>query len=218
MTELATLDTMAVDSQAMDAVQGAQNLLVNNPQRYEAAAGFVKTMKKLRGQIDDTFDPVVKTAHAAHKEAVAAKKKHMEPVVQAEKITKGKMSLYVQEAERQRRKEEEKLRKEALKRAEEERLAAAEKAESAGDEEEVECLLDEAVEAAPVTLESTTPKIAGISYRTVWKYKIVDEAKIPRKYLKIDETRISQIVRAMKDETDIAGVEVYSEQTAAVGR
>jgi hypothetical protein len=68
----------------------------------------------------------------------------------------------------------------------------------------------------PVILPETTPKVEGISGRQVWKFRIINPALIPREYLIPDERKIGQIVRAMKGETRIPGVEAYAEESVAV--
>ena len=50
--------------------------------------------KDLRAKIAETFDPIISKAHAAHKEAVGQKKKHDDPLEQAQRIIKGKMIVW----------------------------------------------------------------------------------------------------------------------------
>jgi hypothetical protein len=62
----------------------------------------------------------------------------------------------------------------------------------------------------PVKVEQPL-KVAGTRVVKYWKFKITDVIKIPREYLIPDEKRIARVVRAMKDKTNIPGVEVWSE-------
>ena len=122
----------------------------------------------------------------------------------------------VRAAERQRREEEARLREEARRKAEEEALARAVEAEAAGFGEAVDEILDAPpTPVVPVILPPVAPKVAGISMRTTWKFRVVDEAAIPREYLKIDEAKIGGVVRAMKGGTKIAGVEVFEEKVVS---
>jgi hypothetical protein len=79
-------------------------------------------------------------------------------------------------------------------------------------------VIEQAVAApAPVVvIPKTIPKQEGISTRKTWKFRIVDTAKIPREYMTVDEVKIGQIVRAMKELSNIPGVEVYAEDTVSV--
>lgn len=45
-------------------------------QDYERVARILGTLTNLRSEVRETFDPVVAQAHAAHKEALNARKKH----------------------------------------------------------------------------------------------------------------------------------------------
>jgi len=54
------------------------------------------------------------------------------------------------------------------------------------------------------------PKLDGISMRKTYSFKIVDATKIPRAYMKIDETLIGQVVRRQHEaaEAMIPGIKV----------
>jgi hypothetical protein len=43
----------------------------------------------------------------------------------------------------------------------------------------------------------------------------VDPALVPREYLCVDDKKIAAVVRAMKGDTRIAGIEVYPDTIAA---
>ncbi|KKM62742.1 hypothetical protein LCGC14_1518630 [marine sediment metagenome] len=205
--------TQEIVQKTDSAIEEAEGYQIESPVVYEAAGMFLKGLKAIQKEINETFDPVVKSTNAAHKEAVAAKKKHAEPLKKAESIVKVKMGTYVQAEERKRRDEERRLQVEARKQEEERRLKEAEMAEAEGDEDAVEEALEEPVVAPPVVLASSTPKVQGVSYTKVWKYKIVKPDEVPDEYKLIDEKKIGQVVRAMKDQTKIPGVQAYSEQS-----
>ena len=90
--------------------------------------------------------------------------------------------------------------------------AAKEKAAIKAAELEAEA---EAATAIEPVVESKVEDVAGISTRTNWKFKIVDELLIPREYLIPDEKYIGQIVRAGKGKKQIPGIEIYSENIIA---
>jgi hypothetical protein len=71
-----------------------------------------------------------------------------------------------------------------------------------------------AVISAPIVADAS-PKAAGISTRENWKYEIVDVNLIPREYLMVDEKKIGQVVKALKKDTNIAGIRAYPESTLA---
>lgn len=207
-----------VKIKAEGALAEASRLSVVDRSTYEMSAGFLMGLKSLMKSIDDTFDPIIESAHRAHKEAVAAKKKHAEPVQKAEATVKGKMSSYAAEEERKRIAEEKRLQEDARRREEEIRIQAAIDAEAAGEKEAAEAIIAAPVIAPIVVVKSEVPKMDGISHRSVWKFRISDETKIPREYLKVDEVKIGGVVRSMKGMTAIPGVEVYEEKVISAGR
>lgn len=194
------------------ALQQAEALAITSNIEYVGAGSIRQVLVNLAKQIGETFDPIVAKAHATHKEAVSQRKKHLEPVEQAQKIIKRKMIGWESEQERLRREEERELQVEAQKQAEEEALRAAVAAEEAGDIEVAEAIIQEPVMAAPVVLPKSVPKVDGFVSRTVWKFRITDEKLIPREYLMADEKKLGGIARAMKNDITIPGVEIYPEE------
>jgi hypothetical protein len=70
----------------------------------------------------------------------------------------------------------------------------------------------------PISLVPATPKVEGLSFSTTWKWEVTDISQVPREYMKLDESAIGGVVRAMKDKTSIPGIRVYSVQTATKTR
>ena len=62
-------------------------------------------------------------------------------------------------------------------------------------------------EAAPT--EVALVKAKGISFGSYWSYTITDEDAIPREYLKVDHEKLRAVVRALKSDTKIPGIEVW---------
>lgn len=68
----------------------------------------------------------------------------------------------------------------------------------------------------PAQVSTAAPKtIGGTTFREVWTFEIVDEAKLPRNYLKADEAAIRKAVAAGARGQDIAGVRIFQETTTA---
>ena len=59
-----------------------------------------------------------------------------------------------------------------------------------------------------VTLPKATPTVSGISYRDVWKFRVVNAALVPNDYKVIDEVKISGVVRATKGTLQIPGIKM----------
>lgn len=214
---LALPDTKEVDSKALAAVKQAHSIVVQDAAGYEAASTFLIGLKELQKTIAETFDPVIKAAHEAHKAALAAKAKHSKPVEEAERIVKAKLVDY-QEREAARQREEEARLREAALREEQEQLARqVEFLIETGRPEEALALMDAPIEAPPVIVPEATPQVKGIVTREVWKFRIKDERLIPREYMIPDMAKIGKVVRATEGKISIPGVEVYKEKEIAVG-
>lgn len=249
-----------VNQKASQALEVARGLTITTQDGYVSALEMKKGLKAISAEIDATFDPVIESAHKAHKDALAAKKKHAGPVDEAMEILTTKTTDWDAAQERIRRAEETRLREIARRqeeerrlaeaqareeesrrlRAEQERLAklaaeeaakgraeAAELARMEAEQRQVEAdaaqaeseqALHEAVTAEPpvISLAPSTPQVEGVSYSKRWDFQITDEKKIPREYLLVDSVKIRRIVTAMKDQTNIPGVRVFSRNQQAM--
>lgn len=199
----------------------AKTYSIKTTQDYEAVGGELMRIKGFRKQIDSIFDPVVSAAHAAHKEAVASKKKLTDPLDMAERSFKLAMSAYQQEQDRIARVEQERLRKiaEENARKERERLEAqAIKAIEKGQDEKAEALLEKSEQVVAFTpiVQAETVKVAGISSRKVWKANIIDPAKVPAyisgvEIREISLGRVERYINMTGGTQQIPGIEMYEE-------
>lgn len=214
-----------VATEAVSWPDRARALAVTTPETYSLAAEMLLGIKALRRKIADTFDPHIKRAYDVHRGLTREKADAEAPLTETERIVKDKLASYDQEQERQQRERQRQADALARQHEEDERLERAAAMELAGkahgDTElvaEAEALIAEPapmVVAAPVA--KATPKVAGISYRDAWKFRIVNEAVIPRQYLSVNESAIRSVVNGLKDKANIPGVEVYSERVVAAG-
>lgn len=211
-------DTEVIDSKALSAVETAKALTIKDRPKYENAGALLLSLKDIEKEINETFDPVIKSAYEAHRAAIAARDKHREPIREAEKIIKGKMGEFQKLEEKRLRDEEVRLRELAKQEEENERLQTAERLINEGREEEAIVLLQGEVETPPIVLpEASAPKIKGIVTREVWKFRIKDASKIPCEYHTIDEAKIRTVVRATEGKIEIPGIEIYMEKEIAAG-
>jgi len=200
MIEIAlTQEAKDVAALAMTVPERARAIEIRDNESYMRAGEMLTAVKGLLKEIDAAFDPICKRAHEAHKEALNQKRRAAEPLLEAERILKKGIADYQAELERRRREEEDRLREEA-------RLAAA-----------IAEILEEPVAAPVVHVPPAAPKLAGVSARKVWKYRVVDEALIPRQYLTVDHAAIGRVVSALGGRAKIPGIEVYEETVIAAG-
>jgi hypothetical protein len=213
VTEPVPTQKNEIEQAGLTLIDQAKAIAIRTHEQYEAACRFVLEVKAHDKRVDEAFDPIVKAAHEAHRKALEQKKYYKRTGEEALCIVEPKLLAYRREQEDRRRGEEARLQREAQKRAEEEALRAAEEAERRGEHEEAQAIIEEPVKAPPVVLEDTTPKVAGISERAVWKARVVDEAKVPREYLMPDLKKLDRLAKAMKGAMTIAGVEFYEERS-----
>jgi hypothetical protein len=225
---MALVEQQKVVELALTWPQQANALVIATPETYVEAGEMLKGIKALRKEIDATFDPIIKAAHAAHVEANGQKKRAELPLAEAETILKKGLVRYDAEQEQLRRAEELRLQELARQQAEAQQLAEAAFLEAQANattnkdeadqlRREAETVFEQPIAAPVVIVERTTPKVAGISYREVWRFRVTDPTKVPREYLSIDEQKIGGVVRALKGSTTIAGIEVYAEKVASAG-
>ncbi len=214
-----SVDAREVRSEAASWPEQARALRIVDDETYRQAAELLKAIKALRTRIDQTFGPHIKRAFEAHRALCHEKQAAEVPLTDAETILKRACSAWDMEQERRARAEEIRLRELAKLEAERQQLAEAAQLERDGYLEEAEAVLNAPVETPAVVVTKSTPKVTGISYREVWKFRVIDASRIPTEYLAVDTVKIGGVVRALKGATKIPGVEVYAERvTAASGR
>lgn len=208
-TELATQE---LETRAMTWPERAKSIAIADQRSYETAAGLLLDIAALEKEIKAHHEPIKTTAFAAHKAAVAAEKKLLDPLQEATGILKRGLGAWLQEQERIRQETERKAREAAAKIEEEQRLALAVQAEEMGAAPET---VAEIIEtplpiAQPVAARTYAP-VAGVSARKLWKWEVVDSKLIPRDYLKIDDVAINRVVAGLKQNANIPGIRVYEE-------
>ena len=175
-----------LEERALSVPERAGALAIVDAASYTRGAELLLQVKELRGEVADTFDPLIEKAHAAHKAAIEQKKKFDGPLAGAESGLKRKLGHFDAEQERLRRLREVELDAEAAQARDIARIQEAAALEAAGEIEAAAELLAAPVFAAPVVLAKTTPTVAGVSTREIWKFRIVADSEIPREYLVAD--------------------------------
>ena len=184
----------------------AQGLEVQDPEGLEKAGNLLTAIKMLRLKVAESFDPIIKKAHDAHKEALIQKRKHDLPLERAEGFLKPRIAAYMNAALSRQREEAEKAQAAERKRIEDQRMAEATFAEEVGDTMAADAILAAPVVVAPVEVEK--PKVEGVSTRQVYDYEIVNADLIQRDYLTPDHAKIRKVVQAMGPKAGIQGITV----------
>ena len=205
-----------LSSEALTYPAKAQEIKVYDQVSLDTANAFLRGVKGLLSKIAETFDPIIKQAHEAHKQAIDKRKEHEEPLLQAERIIKAEMGRYLTEQARLRQEAEKKAWREAAE-AERKRLAAMQAAidaENAGKAEEAEKHFEEAVAIeAPKPVIPEPVKAQGTFLRKETKWRVVDLNAVPRDFLMLDRAKIEQVFRIQREKMAIPGIEVYFDET-----
>lgn len=195
--------------------------VIDSPEAAELAGEIIREAGAAKKQILAHIDPVCEQANKAHKAATGLRAKLLEFETHVKGLS-SRLGAYLTEqrrkadearrkAEAEARAEQERLRKEA----EDAALAKAAELESQGKHFSAQVAMKQAEQpvVAPVAVAPTPApvKVEGIHLRDNWKWRIVDEAAIPREWMQVNETLINSHVRNQKDKTKIAGIEVYNE-------
>ena len=206
----------ALSSEALTYPAKAKEIKVRDQVSLDTANAFLRGVKGLLGKIADTFDPIIKQAHEAHRQAIEQKKKHENPLIQAELIIKTEIGRYLTEQARIRQAAVDKARWEAAE-AERRRLAemqAAIDAENAGKTEEAEKHFEEAIAIEPPKPVIPEPvKAQGTFLRKDLKWRVVDPDAVPREYLVLDRQKVEAVFRIQREKMAIPGIETYEETT-----
>lgn len=149
-----------IEQKALTIVGQAKGIRVVDSQSYSLAGETWQRLAQMEKEAHSAFDPVVESANKAHKDAVALRKRVLDPISEAKTYIKGVMSKYDQEQERVRQAEQARLQKMAdeaeaarraaeLKALEETRkleearlLEEARKAEAEGNKAKAEAILE----------------------------------------------------------------------------
>ncbi|KKL71198.1 hypothetical protein LCGC14_2097270 [marine sediment metagenome] len=195
---------------AMEVVERAKGMAVDDYGQYEAAGKLLRDIRTSTKLAEERVGPLVKIAHSAHKAAKSIENAFVKPLNALSEVLKLKMRALIM---REDIRGNDPLAEVEL---DGEKLAEAYALAELGKQEEAEALLAEAGVFCPEDLPDGLPKVDGVSIRTLWSYKIVDEKKIPRDYMTPDLKAIGGTVRALKAKTKIKGISVYSVPSLAV--
>lgn len=211
-------ETNEAIKEALKVAQDCTAITIKTAEDYQSAADLLKEVKSRAARLTEARQTITRPIDAAKKAAMALFAKPLDALLLVEGKIKRAIADYQYEAERKRLTAEAAIR--TKQEAERKRLEAqAERLREQGKAAKADEKLAKAEElSAPVVLESSVPKVVGVSSRTVWKYRIVDEAAIPRSYLTPDVKKIGQVVKATAGTLAIPGVEIYPEASIAAGR
>lgn len=205
-----------ITAQTDQLLQVASSYRVTSADEYANAGEELKRIKAAAKRLDEIRKTMTKPLDTAKRAIMDFFREPEAKLQRAESGIKRAMLAYSEEQERIRREDQRKA-EEAARKAREKLEAQAAKAAAAGKVERAAELEQRAATVVAPVIQREAPKVTGIATREVWKFEIVDRSALPREYLMPDEKKIAGVVRALKGDTNIPGVRVWSEKALASG-
>jgi hypothetical protein len=209
---------------AMVVAQKAKALAITTPGAYEQAGRELVALASEMKRRRDFFSPMKDAAFKTHREICARETEALKPLQEAERMLTLGITTYRAVEERRRRDEQERIDKaqrevaqaEAVKRAAEIAEERARAHEARGNQEaaaEVRANPAPVMPAyvAPSVVQKDVPEVQGLSFAAAWDFEIEDATQVPlsHEYYTLDEKKIRNKVRDMKQHCKIPGVRVF---------
>lgn len=223
----------AQESLAMSLLEEAHLVQVRDVTEYEYAVGFVRRLRLRLKDVQEFFEPMRKSTHAAWKSVTSRTAEVARPIEDAISVVETELSAYQTEQARLAREAAAEERRQAAEEAERQRAEAFDKAVEEGDEEKAEAILGQA--GAPVAssaavsaaeqLEMAAPKQKGTVVREVWTGEVVDlgeflraviEGAAPTHLIEVNQSALDKLAQQTKGTMAIAGVEFRSTEKITV--
>jgi hypothetical protein len=233
------LSKQTLETDAVTWASRARGLRIVDAESCQQASFLLRSVKGLRSDIASWFAPHIEAAMETKRKAEDARKalvnekdKMEAPLVEAETVCKRALLAYESEQERLRMEQECSLQAEAQKRAEAATLAAAAalelEARATGNDDmlaEAVAIMEQPIEAPVVVVQTSMPKVQGITYRDQWKCHpevdikalaaAVASGAAPVTFLLPNLTAINQFARATQGVQSVAGVRFYNDRQIA---
>jgi hypothetical protein len=225
-SEAQTVEVEQLEEVALAWPERAKAITITDQETYNGAATVLVEIVAIRKQVQAHHKPIKEATNKAHKTAVAAEKKLLDPLTEAEGYIRKAIGAWDYEQERLRQEEQKRL--EAIQRQADEdaRLALAQEAEENGAEAET---VDEIL-ATPVVMPTAVAKptfqhASGISTRQNWKAEVVDMKALCRavasgqasaELVQPNMVALNRMAKAMRTTFNIPGCKAVTESVVGV--
>jgi hypothetical protein len=205
---------IALQQRAADLVAAADRALIDSGTTMEQGATLDKMIQTVLKKLDEERTSWVKPLNEYVKRINGRFKFLTEPLEKARGIVKSKMIAYRQEQDRLAAEAAERARKEA----EEHTLQIVLALEAEGKTAQAEAVLEQAVDLPPPPPPPPVPAgpvrsdIGAVSSIVDdWQYRVLDEFKVPREFLCLDDRKIRAAIKGKDGLRNIAGLEVINQ-------
>lgn len=216
---MSAVETTEIAAQSSEALATARGFKIASTDDYLRSAAMLQAVKALQKKVGDTFDKHIANAFKAHKDLVADKNAHLQPLTEAEGLIKRAVLVYQVAEEQKRREIESRAQEEARKQQARLEVRAA-KAEASGKVEKAEALQAAAASVVAPIIAPSVPKVSGLSTRVTYKATVVDKLElvkavaagtVPLNALDANMPFLNNQARVMKETLSYPGVKVEQE-------
>jgi len=212
-----TREMESIQTTALNVFESAKQVIIKDQESYDFQGNRLREIKTKWSQIEEKRKELIKPSQLAVKQLNDFFGVPLNNLKSAENLIKQALIRYSDEKEKERFLEERRLREQAEKEAAK-LEKKADKQEAKGNIEKAkETRLDAMAIPVPV-VASKIEKVKGVSFKEIWKFEIIDEIKLPRKYLLPDLKTLGELARSSKGKISIPGVRFYSDKTVAGAR
>jgi hypothetical protein len=222
--EAASREVLRVREQRKLAIEKVNKIKVPATQAWQAACELFREIDGRYAEAEKYLDGGILAYRAAEKRRAA------EEAARLKRQEDERLAAALREQQAQFKRDQEAAAAEAKQKADDLAKADAAIAEAQGQPAEfVKQILDNPLpvtvrHVAPPPLaftpapspivEQNIPKVAGLSFTTVWCYEVTDESAVPmgHEFFSLDESKINVKVQTLKQHTNIPGVRVWSEE------
>ena len=219
-----------LQNKASGAVERAGWFVVIDNTSNKEATDYLKTLKDFQVEIKLELRPAIQKAHELHRTLTGQEKRLLEPLLDAEKVLRNKITDYLQEEKRKQDEEQKKLQleaeaKERKRREELEKQAKAHEEKGNIEKAEERREMAEQVHVPVPVVPETVDKQQGITMRDNWKSEVIDpeaavravfDGHLPKYCVKIDEKALGQLSKLEKKERTQYGVRFFNDKGITV--
>jgi hypothetical protein len=209
-------DSKPIDDRVTVSVAQTQGVTVTDARSYALAGEHLQGLAALEKEIEAYFRDDKSRAYQLWQSQCKKEKAALTLVQAAGQRLRGERQTWKAEQDRLLREAEQRESLVAQQRERDRLAAEAELLEQQGMNSLAEAVYEEAISApAPVVvLPSVVPK--DLPKRTLYKWRVVNAAMVPRDYLVLDETRLTRYAAAMKGAARVPGIQFYTEEIDVV--
>jgi len=226
-TERPTTDN-ELETQALAWPERASALAVTDQASHDRAAALVIEVVELRRRVQKHHAPIKEAAHKAHRAAVDAEKRLLDPLQRAEATLKKAIGAWEDWREHLRQEEQRKLEEAQHQADEEARIARAQEAlEQDAPQERIEEILETPVVQRPAAVAPTYEKTKGVTRRVEWRAEVTDPQALcraigageaPAHFVQANLPVLNGLARSLKENFNVPGCRAVAETTVSVRR